>query len=69
MARNVDYSGDCECTPGDSFSQEEKREMYRAGEYVLAVPPVPTTLWDEDSWIGWIDHVHGWTRPAKGANP
>ena len=27
---------------------------YRANAYVMSVPPVCTTLWDEEAWINWV---------------
>ena len=27
---------------------------YRAGAYAMRVPPVCTTLWDEEAWCNWV---------------
>lgn len=39
---------------------ERHRELYRSGAYRFPVPPVPTSLWDEDSWCRWIDGHGEW---------
>ncbi len=41
----------------------QKRKLYKAGWYLMKVPPVPTNLWDEEHWFGWIGET-GW-RPFR----
>jgi len=48
------------------LTYEQKQKLYRAGQYVMAPPPVPTRCWSEKSWIHHIDATGGWlTEAAK----
>lgn len=42
-----------------------KSQAYKDGEYKVPTPPVPTTGWDEEAWIKYIDACDGWTVPTK----
>jgi len=36
------------------ITEEEAWRRYRAGDYVMRVPPVNTDLWDDQAWVRWI---------------
>ena len=42
------------------LTYEQKKELYQAGRYVMAVPSVPTQHWTTIHWINWIDATGGW---------
>lgn len=46
------------------MTQHDKERLYKAGEWVFAVPPVCTANWDDASWIKWIDACDGWRPKA-----
>jgi len=43
------------------YTQEQKMEMYKNGEYRFKAPPVCTGRWDDAAWIAFIDAYDGWT--------
>jgi hypothetical protein len=44
----------------NELTHDEKQEKYRAGLYSFPAPPVHTTLWDENSWIKFVDAKGKW---------
>lgn len=42
-----------------------KITMFRTGKYRFKAPPVPTSDWNEDSWIRWVDSYNGWYNMKK----
>ena len=38
-----------------------KTKAYRAGCYLMPVPPVTTLAWSEQDWINFVDNSGKWT--------
>lgn len=60
-------------TLADSTELRTKRiRAYRAGHYQMRVPPVCTTLWNEEAWCNWVHFTDqgltGYLRPNKTAH-
>lgn len=47
------------------LTEEEKLVKYRAGDYLFPVPPVVTTLWEEEDWIAFIDNHGVWLEQGE----
>lgn len=55
--------------PERELSMEEKRELYRKGQYKFKAPPGHSSGWTEDDWINFIDAYGGWIRPTTKRTP
>ena len=42
------------------LSYEEKVELFNAGEYICAPPPVCHVKWSDEDWMKWIDSDGEW---------